>query len=74
MKLKKLMALGMAAVMTLSLTACGGKSDTPSNSSSATMHLLTRVQLEMMHQHQIQIHRYSQKVFRQLIRLRLEGL
>lgn len=36
MKLKKLMALGMAAVMTLSLTACGGKSDTPSNSSSAT--------------------------------------
>ena len=36
MKLKKLMALGMAAVMTLSLTACGGKSHTPSNSSSAT--------------------------------------
>lgn len=36
MKLKKLMALGMAAVMTLSLTACGGKSDTLSNSSSAT--------------------------------------
>ncbi len=36
MKLKRLMALGMAAVMTLSLTACGGKSDTPSNSSSAT--------------------------------------
>ncbi len=36
MKLKRLMALGMAAIMTLSLTACGGKSDTPSNSSSAT--------------------------------------
>ena len=36
MKLKRLMALGMATVMTLSLTACGGKSDTPSNSSSAT--------------------------------------
>lgn len=36
MKFKKFMALGMAAVMTMSLAACGGKSDdTPSTSGNA---------------------------------------
>ena len=34
MKLKRLMALGMAAVMTMSLTACGGSGDTPSTNSN----------------------------------------
>lgn len=34
MKLKKLMALGMAAVMTLSLAACGGKDDSSSSSNN----------------------------------------
>ena len=37
MKLKRLMALSMAAVMTLSLTACGGSNDdTSSNNTAAT--------------------------------------
>ncbi|MDE6053969.1 MAG: ABC transporter substrate-binding protein, partial [Lachnospiraceae bacterium] len=36
MKLKRLMALGMAAVMTMSLTACGGGSNDSSSSSSST--------------------------------------
>ena len=35
MKLKRLMALGMAAVMTMSLTACGGSDDKPSDSTAA---------------------------------------
>ena len=35
MKLKRLMALGMAAVMTMSLTACGGD-DKAADSSTAT--------------------------------------
>ena len=35
MKLKRLMALGMAAVMTMSLTACGGSDDKPSDSASS---------------------------------------
>lgn len=34
MKLKRLMALGMAAVMTMSLTACGGSGDTPSTNNT----------------------------------------
>ena len=34
MKLKRLMALGMAAVMTMSLTACGGSGDKPTGGSS----------------------------------------
>lgn len=36
MKLKRLMALGMAAVMTMSLTACGGSSDGSSNNNAST--------------------------------------
>lgn len=36
MKLKRLMALGMAAVMTMSLTACGGGSDDTSSSSNTS--------------------------------------
>lgn len=36
MKLKRLMALGMAAVMTMSLTACGGGDDASSSSSSGS--------------------------------------
>ncbi len=35
MKLKRFMALGMAAVMTMSLTACGGSDDKPSDSASS---------------------------------------
>lgn len=34
MKLKRLMALGMAAVMTMSLTACGGSGDKPTGGST----------------------------------------
>ena len=36
MKLKKITALMMAAVLTLSMTACGGGSSDPSDSSSST--------------------------------------
>lgn len=36
MKLKRLMALGMAAVMTMSLTACGGSNDGSSSNSTST--------------------------------------
>lgn len=36
MKLKRLMALGMAAVMTMSLTACGGSGDKPTGGSTET--------------------------------------
>ncbi len=36
MKLKRLMALGMAAVMTMSLTACGGSNDGSSNNNAST--------------------------------------
>lgn len=36
MKLKRLMALGMAAVMTMSLTACGGSGDKPATGSTDT--------------------------------------
>ncbi len=36
MKLKRLMALGMAAVMTMSLTACGGSGDTPPTNNTPT--------------------------------------
>lgn len=36
MKLKRLMALGMAAVMTMSLTACGGSGDTTSSNNAST--------------------------------------
>ncbi len=36
MKLKRLMALGMAAVMTMSLTACGGSDDKPATGSTDT--------------------------------------
>lgn len=36
MKLRKLMALGMAAVMTMSLAACGGNTDSSSSSSSSS--------------------------------------
>ena len=36
MKLKKIMALGMASVMTLSLAACGSTSDTTSTDTSST--------------------------------------
>ena len=36
MKFKRLMALGMAAVMTMSLTACGGGDDSSSNNNSSS--------------------------------------
>ncbi len=36
MKLKRFMALGMAAVMTMSLTACGGSGDKPATGSTDT--------------------------------------
>ena len=44
MKLKRLMALGMAAVMTMSLTACGGSGDSASTNNDAAADTTTKTE------------------------------